>query len=150
MNSEVEIFRYVTKGTFDAYNWSIIENKQKFISQVMTNGPISRNCEDIDQALMNYAEMKAIASDNPLINEKMEVDQAVMKLQLVKKSYQSNKYRLEKNLYEILPSRKEKLEVAISQMSKDIDIINKSSVFADVDYQIELTIDEYANESNDE
>ena len=150
MNSEVEIFRYVTKGTFDAYNWSIIENKQKFISQVMTNGPISRNCEDIDQALMNYAEMKAIASDNPLIKEKMEVDQAVMKLQLVKKSYQSNKYRLEKNLYEILPSRKEKLEVAISQMSKDIDIRNKSSVFADVDGQIELTIDEYANESNEE
>lgn len=71
MYDEVYIFRYVTKGTFDAYNWSIIENKQRFISQVMTNGDVARNCEDIDEAVLNYAEMKAVASGNPLIKEKM-------------------------------------------------------------------------------
>lgn len=141
MNDEVEILRYVTKGTFDAYNWSILENKQKFISQVMTNGEVSRNCEDIDIALLNYGEMKAISSDNPLIKEKMEVDSAVMKLQLVKKSFTSNKYRFEKNLYEILPMKKEKLEHSIKQIREDIATRNSSSVFANFDAQSSLELD---------
>lgn len=70
MYDRVHIIRYVTKGTFDAYNWSIIENKQKFISQVMTSGDIARSCTDVDEAVLNYAEMKAVASGNPLIKEK--------------------------------------------------------------------------------
>ena len=95
MNKVVRIFRYVTKGTFDAYNWSIIENKQKFISQVMTGGEVARSCADVDEAVMNYAEMKAVASGNPLIKEKMDVDADVSKLQLLKRSFNSNKYKLE-------------------------------------------------------
>ena len=71
-NEEVAIYRYVTKGTFDAYNWSLIENKQRFISQVMTSKAVSRSCEDIDEATLSYAEIKAVATGNPLIREKME------------------------------------------------------------------------------
>ena len=70
-NSEVAVYRYVTKGTFDAYSWSLVENKQRFISQVMTSKSISRSCEDIDEATLSYAEIKAVATGNPLIKEKI-------------------------------------------------------------------------------
>lgn len=69
-NEEVAIYRYVTKGTFDAYNWSLVENKQRFISQVMTSKAVSRSCEDIDEATLSYAEIKAVATGNPLIKER--------------------------------------------------------------------------------
>ena len=81
-NEEVAIYRYVTKGTFDAYNWSLIENKQRFISQVMTSKAVSRSCEDIDEATLSYAEIKAVATGNPLIREKMEIDNDVQRLKL--------------------------------------------------------------------
>ena len=116
----VEIYRYVTKGTFDAYNWSIIENKQKFISQIMTNGDVARNCADIDEAVLNYAEMVAISSGNPLIKEKMTVDAEVSRLNLLKREFTSERYRLEKELVQILPERKEKFEHIISNIEKDI------------------------------
>ena len=145
MNKEVKIVRYVTKGTFDAYNWAILENKQKFISQVMTNGVVSRNCEDVDAVLLNLAEMKAIASDNPLIKEKMEVDSAIMKLQLVKKNFTANKYALERDLYGTLPNRKEKLEFVIGSIKKDIEIRNSSTVFANYDGQTDIS-DEIGSE----
>lgn len=69
-NDEVAIYRYVTKQTFDAYNWSLVENKQRFISQVMTSKAVSRSCEDIDEATLSYAEIKAVATGNPLIRER--------------------------------------------------------------------------------
>ena len=125
----VHVIRYVTKGTFDAYNWSIIENKQKFISQIMTDGDVARSCADIDEAVLNYAEMAAIASGNPLIKEKMEVDAEVTRLQLLKKSYTATKYRLEKEYVQILPEKKEKYENLIRKVKADIALRDSSSLF---------------------
>ncbi len=94
-NKEIAIYRYVTKGTFDAYSWSIVENKQKFISQVMTGKTVSRVCDDIDETTLNYAEIKAIATGNPLIREKMELDNEIHKLQLLKASYDRQRFSLQ-------------------------------------------------------
>ena len=92
-NSEVAVYRYVTKSTFDAYSWGVVENKQRFISQIMTSKSVSRSCEDIDEVTFQYAEIKAIATGNPLIKEKMEVDNDVQRLKLLKASYDQNHYR---------------------------------------------------------
>lgn len=129
MYDKVQIFRYVTKGTFDAYNWSIIENKQKFISQVMTNGDVARTCTDIDEAVLNYAEMKAIASGDPLIKEKMEVEAEITRLNLLKRSYTSERYQLERDFKQVLPDRIERLEAAIGKFKEDIVIRDSSSIF---------------------
>jgi N12 class adenine-specific DNA methylase len=96
-NSEIAVYRYVTKGTFDAYNWSLVENKQRFISQVMTSKAVSRTCEDIDEATLSYAEIKAVATGNPLIREKMELDNDVQRLKLLKSSYDNQRYGLQDN-----------------------------------------------------
>ncbi len=94
-NKEVAIYRYVTKGTFDAYSWSLVENKQRFISQVMTSKSVSRSCEDIDEATLSYAEIKAVATGNPMIKEKMELDNDVQRLKLLKSSYDNQRYSLQ-------------------------------------------------------
>jgi len=120
----------VTKGTFDAYNWSIIENKQKFISQIMTDGAVARSCTDIDEAVLNYAEMAAIASGNPLIKEKMEVDAEVTRLQLLKRSFVSSRYNLEKELKITLPERKEQQLSILAKIKADIEMRDKSPLFA--------------------
>lgn len=96
-NEEIAVYRYVTKGTFDAYNWSLVENKQRFISQVMTSRSVSRTCEDIDEATLSYAEIKAVATGNPLIKEKMEIDNDVQRLKLLKASYDNQRYGLQDN-----------------------------------------------------
>ena len=96
-NDEVAIYRYVTKGTFDAYSWSLIENKQRFISQVMTSRAVSRTCEDIDEATLSYAEIKAVATGNPLIKEKMQLENDVQRLKMLKSSYDSQRYSLQDN-----------------------------------------------------
>ena len=129
MYDKVHVLRYVTSRTFDAYNWSIIENKQKFISQIMSDGSLSRNCEDIDEVVINYGEMVACASGNPLIKEKMEVDSEVTKLQLLKRSFQKNRYNLEKDFLEILPNKKERLEERIEKVKEDIAMRDDSKLF---------------------
>lgn len=96
-NDEVAVYRYVTKGTFDAYSWSLVENKQRFISQVMTSKSVSRTCEDIDEATLSYAEIKAVATGNPMIKEKVEIDNEVQRLKLLKASYDSQRYGLQDN-----------------------------------------------------
>lgn len=144
MNKVVRIFRYVTKGTFDAYNWSIIENKQKFISQVMTGGEVARSCADVDEAVMNYAEMKAVASGNPLIKEKMDVDADVSKLQLLKRSFNSNKYKLEMDLQKSLPEKRDNVIILIDKLKKDIDLRNQSDLYAN------LNIENLRNDDNTE
>ncbi len=96
-NDEIAVYRYVTKSTFDAYNWSLVENKQRFISQVMTSKTVSRSCEDIDEATLSYAEIKAVATGNPLIREKMEIDNDVQRLKLLKASYDNQRYGLQDN-----------------------------------------------------
>ncbi|NLE00035.1 MAG: DEAD/DEAH box helicase family protein [Fibrobacter sp.] len=96
-NEEIAVYRYVTKSTFDAYNWSLVENKQRFISQVTTSKAVSRTCEDIDEATLSYAEIKAVATGNPLIKEKMQLDNDVQRLKLLKASYDNQRYSLQDN-----------------------------------------------------
>ncbi len=97
-NSEVQIYRYITKGTFDAYSWQLLENKQRFISQIMTSKSPVRSADDIDEAALSYAEVKALATGNPYIKEKMDLDIQVAKLRLMKSNYDSQRYRLEDDI----------------------------------------------------
>lgn len=94
-NDEVAVYRYVTKGSFDAYSWSLVENKQRFISQIMTSKSVSRSCEDIDEATLSYAEIKAVATGNPMIKEKMEIDNDVQRLKMLKATYDSQHYAMQ-------------------------------------------------------
>ena len=103
MNDKVKIFRYVTEGTFDSYSWQLIENKQKFIGQIMTSKSPVRSCEDIDEAALSYAEVKALATGNPYIKEKMDLDIQVSKLKLLKANHTSQRYRLEDNIAKHYP-----------------------------------------------
>ena len=102
-NEKVKIFRYVTENTFDAYMWQILENKQKFISQIMTSKSPVRACEDVDDAALSYAEIKALATGNPYIREKMDLDIQVSKLKLMKANHTSQKYRLETDIAKNYP-----------------------------------------------
>ena len=102
-NEKVKIFRYVTENTFDAYMWQILENKQKFISQIMTSKSPVRACEDVDDAALSYAEIKALATGNPYIREKMDLDIRVSKLKLMKANHTSQKYHLETDIAKNYP-----------------------------------------------
>ena len=105
LNPKVKIFRYVTEGTFDSYSWQLIENKQKFIGQIMTSKSPVRSCEDIDEAALSYAEVKALATGNPYIKEKMDLDIQVSKLKLLKANHTSQRYRLEDNIAQHYPKQ---------------------------------------------
>jgi hypothetical protein len=102
-NPEVDVFRYVTEGTFDSYLFQTVENKQKFISQIMTSKSPVRSCDDMDEDALSYAEIKALCAGNPLIAEKMNLDIEVAKLKMLKADHQSQKYRLEDNLLQKFP-----------------------------------------------
>ena len=119
-NEEIAVYRYVTKGTFDAYSWSLVENKQRFISQVMTSKAVSRTCEDIDEAILSYAEIKAVATGNPLIKEKMQLENDVQRLKLLKSTYDSQRYSLEDNIVvrfpKLMKAAKEKAECVREDM----------------------------------
>lgn len=119
-NEQVKIFRYVTEDTFDAYLWQTVENKQKFISQIMTSKSPVRSCEDIDEAALSYAEIKALCAGNPLIKEKMDLDIEVAKLKLLKANHQSTKYRLEDNLLKHFPESIERHKGYIKGFEQDI------------------------------
>lgn len=105
MNEEVSIYRYVTKDTFDSYNWQLVEQKQKFISQVMTSKSVQRSCEDIDDTVLSYAEVKALATGNPLIKEKMDIDTEVTRLKLLKSNFLNQKYKSETAFKKVLPEK---------------------------------------------
>ena len=120
-NSKVEIYRYVTENTFDAYLWQTIENKQKFISQIMTSKTPVRVAEDIDESALNYAEIKALATGNPLIKEKMDLDMEVSKLSMLEADYKSNLYRLEDNIIKKYPIKIKKAEERIKNLKEDIE-----------------------------
>lgn len=133
-NDEVAVYRYVTKGTFDAYSWSLVENKQRFISQVMTSKSVSRTCEDIDEATLSYAEIKAVATGNPMIKEKMEIDNEVQRLKLLKASYDSQRYGLQDNYMirfpKLIKAAEEKLACVREDVkARDAEII-RSAEFA--------------------
>ena len=123
-NPKVKIFRYVTEGTFDAYSWQLIENKQKFIGQIMTSKSPVRSCEDIDEAALTYAEVKALATGNPYIKEKMDLDIQVSKLKLMKANHTSQKYRLEDNIAKNYPQQISALKERIAGMKTDIATYN--------------------------
>ena len=119
-NERVKIFRYVTENTFDSYSWQLIENKQKFIGQIMTSKSPVRSCEDVDEAALTYAEVKALATGNPYIKEKMDLDIQVSKLKLMKANHTSQKYRLEDNIAKHYPQQITILKERISGMQADI------------------------------
>ena len=119
-NPKVKIFRYVTEGTFDAYSWQLIENKQKFIGQIMTSKSPVRSCEDIDDAALTYAEVKALATGNPYIKEKMDLDIQVSKLKLMKANHTSQKYRLEDDIAKRYPMQISALKERIAGLKADI------------------------------
>ena len=104
MNKEVKVFNYVTEGTFDAYLWQTLENKQRFISQIMTSKSPVRSCEDVDEQALSYAEIKALCAGNPLIKEKMDLDVQVAKLKVLKADHQSQKFRLQDKLLTKFPA----------------------------------------------
>jgi hypothetical protein len=119
-NPKVKIFRYVTEGTFDSYSWQLIENKQKFIGQIMTSKSPVRSCEDVDEAALSYAEVKALATGNPYIKQKMDLDIQVSKLKLMKANHTSQKYRLEDNITQHYPQQIARLSERIEGFKADI------------------------------
>uniref|UniRef100_UPI00373AF1F0 helicase-related protein n=1 Tax=Fusobacterium necrophorum TaxID=859 RepID=UPI00373AF1F0 len=120
-NSDVHIFRYITENTFDAYLFQTLENKQKYISQIMTSKTPVRVAEDVDEATLNYAEIKALATGNPLIREKMDLDVEVSKLKMLESNFKSNLYKLEDKVVKFYPKEIQKLEKKIENLKKDIE-----------------------------
>lgn len=120
-NKEIHIYRYITENTFDAYLWQTIENKQKFISQIMTSKTPVRVAEDVDESSLNYAEIKALATGDPKIKEKMDLDNEVTKLKMLEANYKSNRYRLEDKVTKFYPEEITKTEKQIEAIKKDID-----------------------------
>lgn len=119
-NKEVNIYRYVTENTFDAYLWQTIENKQKFISQIMTSKTPVRVAEDVDESSLNYAEIKALATGDPKIKEKMDLDNEVTKLKMLEANFKSNRYRLEDKVAKNYPEEIARTEKLIEAVKKDI------------------------------
>ena len=120
LNKEVSIFIYVTEATFDSYSWQLVENKQKFISQIMTSKSPARSCEDLDEAALTYAEVKALAAGNPMIKEKMDLDIQVARLRTLKAAYTSQHYRLEDAVAVAFPRQIKGTEHRIRAFEQDI------------------------------
>lgn len=120
MNPKVQIFRYVTEGSFDAYMWQILETKQKFIAQVMTSKSPVRACQDVDDTALSYAEIKALATGNPEIKQKMDLDIQVARLKMLKANHVSQHYRLETDIARTYPSQITAEKERIENLSRDI------------------------------
>ena len=122
MNKEVKVFNYVTEGTFDAYLWQTLENKQRFISQIMTSKSPVRSCEDVDEQALSYAEIKALCAGNPLIKEKMDLDVQVAKLKVLKADHQSQKFRLQDKLLTKFPADIQEATAHIAGLKADAQL----------------------------
>ena len=144
-NAKVKIFRYVTEGTFDSYSWQLIENKQKFIGQIMTSKSPVRSCEDVDEAALSYAEVKALATGNPYIKEKMDLDIQVSRLKLMKANHTSQKYRLEDNITQHYPQQIAHLKESIEGFSKDIQRYKRNKPLEKEDFSITVCGKEYSD-----
>ena len=125
-NSDVHIYRYVTEQTFDAYLYQLVEGKQKFASQIMTSKSPVRAAEDIDETALNYAEIKMLATGNPHIKEKMDLDIQVQKLKLLKANHLSDKYSLEDKIIKFFPLKISSLEITIANLKKDVELIKQN------------------------
>ncbi len=134
-NKEVFIYNYVTEGTFDAYLYQLVENKQRFISQIMTSKTPVRFAEDIDEAALNYAQIKALAAGNPLIMEKTDLDTQVAKLKLLKQNHLSQIYAMEDKVAKYYPSEIKRLESRIEGFKKDIELAEKNTPNSDDKFQ---------------
>ena len=119
-NETVHVFRYVTEGTFDAYLWQTVENKQKFISQIMTSKSPVRSCDDVDETALSFAEIKALCAGDPRIKERMDLDVDVSRLKLLKADHQSKQYRLEDQLLKTFPEEIEKNKGFIAGLEADM------------------------------
>ena len=122
MNKEVKVFNYVTEGTFDSYLFQTLENKQRFISQIMTSKSPVRSCEDVDEQALSYAEIKALCAGNPLIKEKMDLDVQVAKLKVLKADHQSQKFRLEDKLLTKFPADIQETNAHIAGLKADAQL----------------------------
>lgn len=122
-NKEVDIYRYVTEGTFDAYLYQLIEGKQKFASQIMTSKSPVRSAEDIDETALSYAEIKMLATGNPHIKEKMDLDNQVQKLRLLKSSFLSEKYALEDKIIKYFPQEIARIKGRIAALEVDVQTV---------------------------
>lgn len=131
-NSDVHIYRYVTEQTFDAYLYQIVENKQKFIGQIMTSKTPLRTAEDIDEASLSYAEIKALASGNPKVKEKMDLDMEVNKLKLAKANYLSDKYELEDKIIKYYPKKIEMIKERIKGLEQDVNSVEPAQEFSNI------------------
>ena len=125
MNPEVHIYRYVTESTFDAYLWQTVENKQKFISQIMTSKSPVRSCEDVDETALSYAEIKALCAGDDRIKEKMDLDVDVARLKLMKANHQSQQFRLEDNLLKAFPEQIRQNESFIEGFTADLKTLSE-------------------------
>ena len=122
MNKEVKVFNYVTEGTFDSYLYQTLENKQRFISQIMTSKSPVRSCEDVDEQALSYAEIKALCAGNPLIKEKMDLDVQVAKLRVLKADHQSQKFRLQDKLLTKFPADIQETNAHIAGLKADAQL----------------------------
>ena len=122
MNKEVKVFNYVTEGTFDSYLFQTLENKQRFISQIMTSKSPVRSCDDVDEQALSYAEIKALCAGNPLIKEKMDLDVQVAKLKVLKADHQSQKFRLEDKLLTKFPADIQETNAHIAGLKADAQL----------------------------
>ena len=122
VNKEVKVFNYVTEGTFDSYLFQTLENKQRFISQIMTSKSPVRSCDDVDEQALSYAEIKALCAGNPLIKEKMDLDVQVAKLKVLKADHQSQKFRLEDKLLTKFPAEIQEQTAKIAALKSDAEI----------------------------
>ena len=125
MNPEVHIYRYVTEATFDAYLWQTLENKQKFISQIMTSKSPVRSCEDVDETALSYAEIKALCAGDERIKEKMDLDVEVSRLKLMRSSHQSQQYKLEDKLLKTFPKQIEQDKTFIAGFEQDMQTVQE-------------------------
>ncbi len=138
-NKKVHIFRYVTESTFDSYMWQLIENKQKFISQIMTSKAPVRSCEDVDEAALSYAEVKALATGNPAVKEKMALDVDVAKLKLLKANHMNNQYRLEDDIARNFPQQIAKLTEIIDSYKADIAHFSEHKITYPEQFSMEIS-----------
>ena len=125
LNKKVHVFRYVTEGTFDAYLWQTVENKQKFISQIMSSKNPVRSCEDVDEVALSFAEIKALCAGDPRIKERMDLDVDVARLKIMKADYKTKQFRLEDSLLHSFPAEISKTEEQIEALQADMQTLSQ-------------------------
>ena len=131
MNEKVKIYRYVTKGTFDAYNWGLVENKQKFIGQIMTSKSPARSIEDVDATALSYAEVKMLATGDPRIKEKMDLDIQVAKLKMLKANHQAQQYETQDSIVKYYPQQIAQTQLMIEALAADLPLLEAHPVKED-------------------